>query len=596
MGLHARVTCYLCILSTFTQPSHRSMATFSNSIDQGESIAERIYRITEDKSDLKGFFNVSISEAREKRLGEYYKDELAKLESLNIEYYDQNSKVDFILIKNYLERELDNLVLNSSLNAKASPLFSPFAPILVRLLEQRANVMPIVQKNIAEDLMLVQAGISQVNRRVDSASDDIGVSNAYRASKIIDDLRAKLSEWFNFYVDYDPLFTWWVSAPYSRVDAGLTELARAIREKLVHIPPDGNEGDAIVGEPIGRQGLVDELKAEMIDYSPEEILAIADREFAWCETQLIKISRELGYSDGWHAAMEYVKTLCVEPGQQRYLVQDLAKEAIEFVEKYDLVTIPPVAKVWPTYMMSPENQKINPFFLGGDSIIVSYPTSSMSHEDKMMSMKGNNIHFSRATVFHELIPGHHLQTYMIKRYRPYRLLFDTPFWIEGWSLYWEFKLWDDVRFRKTPENRMGMLFWRLHRCARILFSVNYHLGRMSPKECVDFLVKEVGHEPANAEGEVRRSLSGEYSPLYQAAYMLGALQIRSSHRELVENLKLYSEKEFNDTIMRSNNMPIGMLRALMLNEEITKDFKPDWRFYGNLGFEEYWTPINLSST
>lgn len=78
--------------------------------------------------------------------------------------------------------------------------------------------------------------------------------------------------------------------------------------------------------------------------------------------------------------------------------------------------------------------------------------------------------------------------------------------------------------------------------------------------------------------------------------MLGALQIRSLHRELVENLKLYSEKEFNDTIMRSNNMPIGMLRALMLNEEITKDFKPDWRFYGNLGFEEYWTPINLSST
>ena len=30
----------------------------------------------------------------------------------------------------------------------------------------------------------------------------------------------------------------------------------------------------------------------------------------------------------------------------------------------------------------------------------------------MMSMRGNNIHFSRATVHHELIPGHHLQGYM----------------------------------------------------------------------------------------------------------------------------------------------------------------------------------------
>jgi uncharacterized protein (DUF885 family) len=38
----------------------------------------------------------------------------------------------------------------------------------------------------------------------------------------------------------------------------------------------------------------------------------------------------------------------------------------------------------------------------------------------MMSMRGNNPSFSRATVFHELIPGHHLQGFMAARYRPYR--------------------------------------------------------------------------------------------------------------------------------------------------------------------------------
>ena len=50
-----------------------------------------------------------------------------------------------------------------------------------------------------------------------------------------------------------------------------------------------------------------------------------------------------------------------------------------------------------------------------------------------------------------------------------------------------------------------MLFWRMHRCARIIFSLSFHLGKMTPQECIDFLVDKVGHERDNATAEVRRS-------------------------------------------------------------------------------------------
>ena len=73
-------------------------------------------------------------------------------------------------------------------------------------------------------------------------------------------------------------------------------------------------------------------------------------------------------------------------------------------------------------------------------ISVSYPTDTMDHDDKMMSMRGNNIHFARATVFHELIPGHELQAFMNARYNSHRGAFRTGFWTEGWSLYWEMLL------------------------------------------------------------------------------------------------------------------------------------------------------------
>ena len=157
----------------------------------------------------------------------------------------------------------------------------------------------------------------------------------------------------------------------------------------------------------------------------------------------------MGFGDDWQAALEKVKTLHVEPGKQTDLIRDLAREAMDFVEKRDLVTVPPLAKeIWRMEMMSPERQKVNPFFLGGEVIQVSYPTDTMDHDDKMMSMRGNNIHFSRATVHHELIPGHHLQGFMTARYNPHRRAFGTPFWTEGWALYWEMLLWD----RRLPED------------------------------------------------------------------------------------------------------------------------------------------------
>ena len=74
----------------------------------------------------------------------------------------------------------------------------------------------------------------------------------------------------------------------------------------------------------------------------------------------------------------------------------------------------------------------------------------------------------------------------------------------------------------------------MHRCARIVFSLNFHLGRWTPEQCIEYLMDRVGHDRFTAEGEVRRSFNGGYSPLYQAGYMLGALQIRSLMHEVVD--------------------------------------------------------------
>src|SRR5690606_38966191 len=173
-------------------------------------------------------------------------------------------------------------------------------------------------------------------------------------------------------------------------------------------------------------------------YSAAELIEIAEREYVWCEARMKEASRELGFGDDWLAAVEHVKTLHVEPGEQPALILDLYEQSVAFLKERDLVTIPPLAEeVWRMEMMSPERQKVSPFFLGGEVILVSYPTDAMGHEDKLMSMRGNNEHFSRAVVHHELIPGHHLQGFMTARHNTHRRAFRTPFWHEGNALYWE---------------------------------------------------------------------------------------------------------------------------------------------------------------
>ena len=116
-------------------------------------------------------------------------------------------------------------------------------------------------------------------------------------------------------------------------------------------------------------------------------------------------------------------------------------------------------------MTSPDSQKMMPYAAyGGQEMTVAYASEAMKHDDKLMAMRGNNRHFTRIVTAHELIPGHHLERFYANRFRSYRRTFSTPFFVEGWGLYWELRLWD-LGYARSPEDRIGMLFWRMNRGA-----------------------------------------------------------------------------------------------------------------------------------
>ncbi|PZX59745.1 uncharacterized protein (DUF885 family) [Algoriphagus ratkowskyi] len=537
-------------------------------------LAQTIQSYQADYGALRRLYSNSLSNEYFSRIQKFNQDYLTELGKVNYNSLSEDGKIDYVLFRNYLEKELAELAIDKGSFDEVFKVLAFSKPLEEFYQGRRRAQKP--------DPQMLAATWNEVSKLVDAQFKNLASTPKYNswqkadlAAAAVDAMNRTTSEAYSYYYDFDPMFTWWMPEPWKNLEASMKAYSQALREHYTNSVKD--DGSGIIGRPIGRNALEKQLAFEMIAYSPEELIKEAEKQFAWCEMEMLKASNELGFGNDWKAALEMVKNEYLPAGEWPAEVIRLAEEATDYVESKDLVTVPPLAKeTWRTVMLSADRQRISPFFLGGESIQIAYPTSGMSQEDKMMSLRGNNPHFSRAVVHHELIPGHHLQQFMNQRNMTHRRMFGTPFWTEGWALYWEFILWDKG-FPRDAKDRVGMLFWRMHRSARIIFSLNYHLENMTPQECVDLLVDKVGHERANAEAEVRRSFEGNYGPLYQIAYMIGALEFNALREEVV-NSGMMTEKEYHDLVLSQNAMPVEILRAKVTGQTLKKDHEASWKF------------------
>ncbi|WP_425954694.1 DUF885 domain-containing protein [Xylanimonas sp. McL0601] len=92
----------------------------------------------------------------------------------------------------------------------------------------------------------------------------------------------------------------------------------------------------------------------------------------------------------------------------------------------------------------------------------------------------------KTTVFHEGVPGHHLQCAeaviardTLNQWR--RLMCWVSGHGEGWALYAE-KLMDELGYLDDPGDRLGMLDAQRMRAARVVFDIGVHLGLEAPAE------------------------------------------------------------------------------------------------------------------
>jgi uncharacterized protein (DUF885 family) len=209
----------------------------------------------------------------------------------------------------------------------------------------------------------------------------------------------------------------------------------------------------------------------------------------------------------------------------RDFVQALVDEAVAALGRSEFDIPPPLRAC--EVRMTETGAGAMPFYLGppedfSSPGVVVWPTLGQTRLPTWSAV---------TTVFHESVPGHHLQlggTRLLDLTRVQRVGASAGH-AEGWALYAE-RLMDELGWFDTPAARLGFLSMQAFRAARVVVDIGLHTGRVIPAgfpgagerwsvpRAVEAIALASGFPPSAAALEVERYLAW---PSQASCYKLG---------------------------------------------------------------------------
>lgn len=175
------------------------------------------------------------------------------------------------------------------------------------------------------------------------------------------------------------------------------------------------------------------------------------------------------------------------------------------------------------------------------------------------------------TVYHEGVPGHHLQlglaTYNSAELNGWRRLNWNSGHGEGWALYAE-RLMADLGYLDDPADRLGMLDGQRMRAARVVVDIGVHLGKQKPDgsgvwtgdDAFAFMAQHVNMNDSFVRFEVNRYLGwAGQAPSYKVGQRMWE-QLRDDW-VAAHGTDL---KEFHRQALAVGSIGLGTLRSTLL--------------------------------
>jgi uncharacterized protein (DUF885 family) len=179
------------------------------------------------------------------------------------------------------------------------------------------------------------------------------------------------------------------------------------------------------------------------------------------------------------------------------------------------------------------------------------------------------------TVYHEGVPGHHLQIGQAVYNRAQlnswrRLLAGTSGHAEGWALYAE-RLMEELGYLDDPADRLGMLDGQRMRAARVVLDIGVHLGKIHPEtgsvwtseDAFAFMRKNVNMNDGFVQFEVNRYLGWPgQAPSYKVGQRIWE-QIRDEYK--AREGGSFSIKAFHKKALDLGGVGLDTLKTALLD-------------------------------
>ncbi len=279
--------------------------------------------------------------------------------------------------------------------------------------------------------------------------------------------------------------------------------------------------------------------------------------------------------EDWRVALEQLKDDHPDPADLLSAYQEARDAALHHVLEHQLITVPDgqdcaVAET-PSYLRSSIPlgvMNVTPPFAKDDfSRLLITPIDVTGDPDSYRDhLREQNYGFIRSITFHEIYPGHHLQSVLHKQVAgPIRKTFRSPLFVEGWGLYTE-DLMEETGFLDTPALKFFQARNALWRALRIIIDVGLHTGEMGADEAASLLSERVGQGSHMARGEVLRYTRHD-NATYQSCYMYGKtmiMELREKYREALG--PAFTLRGFHDQLCAHGSPPVSLVEEILLGD------------------------------
>jgi uncharacterized protein (DUF885 family) len=186
----------------------------------------------------------------------------------------------------------------------------------------------------------------------------------------------------------------------------------------------------------------------------------------------------------------------------------------------------------------------------------------------------------RTTIYHEGVPGHHLQiAHAAHRRASLNRWRRLGSWVsghgEGWALYAE-RLMAELGFLADPADHLGMLDAQSLRAARVVLDIGVHCDLPAPAElgggrwtyqlAWDFLSRHTNFDDGYRRFELHRYLGWPgQAPSYKIGERLW-LRLREQAQDRAGSA--FDLKEFHRRALDVGSVGLDLLRAAVLGEQL----------------------------